>query len=228
MMAAGMEISVLSGGAAEPGLDLVAAAFQKETGHAVRIAYNMGAEGPRRMDAGDVFDVVVGGSRSLTGRLAGRVEAGAVNIGRVGLGVMVRPGAPMPDISSAEALKRALLEAECVLYTTGTSGVYIERMLGKLGIFEQVEAKTTRFPHGPELMDRVLAGTGREFAFLPVTFIQSRKAVKFVGPLPEEVQHYIEFMAVPTLQSRNKEAAWAFVRFCAGAGKPLLVANGIS
>ena len=225
--AAGVEITVLAGGAAEPGLDLVAAAFQKQTGHTVRIAYNLGALGIKRMDDGEVFDVVVQPDTIL--RATGKVEEGGIQIGRVGLGVMIRPGAPVPDISSVAALKRAVLEAQSILYTTATSGQYIEAMLKKMGIYEQVEARITRFPHGPELMDRVLRGRGKEFAFLPITFIRTdkKKGMQLVGPLPEEVQHYVEFIAVPSTMSAHKEVAWQFAHFCGGPGKPLLVANGV-
>ncbi len=230
-MAARAEITVLSGGSAEPGLDFVAAAFQKETGHAVKIAYNLGAEGRKRMDDGVVFDVVVQSSETLKRnfRVTGKVEEGGISIGRVGLGVMVRPGAPLPDISSAEALKHAVLEAQSILYTTETSGQHIEGMLKKMGIFEQAEAKTTRYPHGPELMDRVLRGQDKEFAFLSINAIRTykEKGLVLVGPLPEEVQYYYDFVAVPSTNSTNKEVAWQFVRFCGGPGKPLLVANGI-
>ena len=226
----GVEITVMSGGSAEPALDFVAAAFHKETGHAVRIAYNTGARGRKRVEDGEVFDVLVVASDSLKRNWGGKVEAGGTSIGRLGgLGMMIRPGLPLPDISSLEALRSALLEAESVLYTEETSGLYIEGMLRKMGIVEQVEAKTTRYRNGPSLMDRVLNGTGKEFGFLSINAIGTykEKGLVLVGPLPEEVQYYYELIAVPLRNSTNKEVAWQFVRFCGGPGKPLLVANGL-
>ncbi len=229
----GTEITVMSSGSAEPGLDFVAAAFKKETGHVVKISFNLGAQGPRRMDDGEVFDVVVATSNAIkrSFRPTGLVEEGGISIGRVGIAATVRPGAPVPDISSVEALKRAVLEAESILITSETSGLYIEAMLRKMGIYEQVEAKITKdLPNGPSLMDRLLSGKGREFAFLSPNAIRTykEKGLVLVGPLPEEVQFYREFMAVPTAKSTNKEVAWEFARFCGGPGKPLLVANGFS
>jgi molybdate transport system substrate-binding protein len=220
----------MSGGSAEPALNFVAAAFQKKTGHAVKIAYNTGAGGRKRVEDGEAFDVLVVASDSLKRNWVGNVEEGGISIGRLGgLGMMVRAGVPLPNISSVEALKRALLEAESVLYTEETSGLYIEGMLKKMGIYEQVEAKTTRYRNGPSLMDRVLNGTGKEFGFLSVNAIGTykEKGLVLVGPLPEEVQYYYELIAAPLTRSKNKEVAWEFVRFCGGPGKPLLAANGI-
>jgi len=227
-----VEITVMSGGAVEPGLDFVAAAFQKETGHAVRITYNQGAKGNKRIHDGEIFDVLVATKASIGKNFlgTGKIEEGGIDIGRVGVGMMVRAGAPVPDISSVEALKRAVLEAESVLYTEETSGFYIEEMLRKMAIAEAVNAKTERFHNGPALMDRVLKGKGREVGFLPINAIRTYqdKGVVLVGPLPEAVQYYLEFVAVPTTRTPHKEVAWQFARFCGGPGRPLLAAHGVA
>ena len=228
---AGAKLNVITSGSAEPGLELVAAAFQQATGHEVKITCGTWVQGKKRMDAGEIFDVVVASSDSLKNyRAAGKVEEGGVTLGRVGIGVMIRPGAPVPDISSAEALKRSVLEADSVLYTTVTSGQYIAGMLKKMGIFEQAEAKATRLDTGSLTMDYVLRGKGREFAFGPIAEILTykEKGLVLVGPLPNEVQHFVVLIAVPSTQSTNREVAREFVRFCAGPGKTLLVAKGIN
>src|SRR5690242_11004346 len=115
-------ISIMSSGSAEPALGFVAAEFHRETGHAVSITYNLGAEGSKRLGAGDNFDVLVATSNSIKRSYgpSGLVESDGVSIGRVGLGVMVRPGLAVPDISSARALRNVALEAERVLITTET------------------------------------------------------------------------------------------------------------
>jgi molybdate transport system substrate-binding protein len=160
----------------------------------------------------------------------GKVEPGGVGIGRAGLGVLIRQGAPRPDISTVQALRQSVLDAESLLYTLETSGQNIERMLKKLGVHEQADAKASRYPHGPELMDALLKGKGAEFGFLSINAIRTYqdKGVQLVGPLPEEVQFYYDFVAVPSSNSRRKDIAWQFAHFCAGPGKPLLVANGIN
>src|SRR5258705_10030584 len=94
------EIRVLSAGAVEPGLRAAAAAFQKQTGHEVNIAFNTAPEIRKRIGAGEAFDVVIAPPAALD-EFAGKVTGDRANLGRVGLGVAVRPGAPVPEISSS-------------------------------------------------------------------------------------------------------------------------------
>ena len=229
-VAAGAQITVISGGAAEPGLNAAAAAFQKETGHVVKVIYNTTPQMIKRIGGGEIFDVVIAPPAAVKDFAAtGKVEEGGVNVGRVGIGIMVRPGAPVPDISSVEAVKRAVLEAESVLYNRASSGLYIEGMLKKMGIYEQAEAKAARYATGAETMDHVLRGKGKEFGFGPITeiLLYKEKGLVLVGPLPAEVQNYTAYTAVAMTKGTNKEVAQAFVRFCGGPSKPLFVAAGI-
>ena len=108
-------------------------------------------------------------------------------MGRVGLGVAVRPGAPVPDISSSEALKRSVLQAESIVFNRASTGIYLENLLKKMGVYEQVEAKTTRYPDAAAVMEHLLKGKGKEFGFGPITeiLLQREKGLKLVGPLPE-------------------------------------------
>jgi molybdate transport system substrate-binding protein len=106
------EITVMSGGAVEPGLKAAAAAFEKESGHQVKITFNTTPQMCKRIAAGDTFDVVVAPPAAVKEfTAAGKVEAGGVDIGRVGSGVAVRPGAPVPAIATGEDIKKTVLEA---------------------------------------------------------------------------------------------------------------------
>lgn len=225
------EISVLSGGAIEPGLKAAAAAFQKETGHAVKITFNTTPQMRKRVGGGDTFDVVIAPPKAIEEfASAGKVEGDRVNVGRVGLGVTIRPGAPVPDISSAEALKKSVLEAESIVFNRASSGLYFESLLKKMGIYEQVESRSARYPTGAAVMEHVLNGKGREIGFGPMTeiLLYKEKGLRLVGPLPAEVQNYTSYTAVPMTGMPNAEAARAFVRFLGGpTGKPLFVSAGI-
>ena len=224
------QISVMSSGSAEPGLDFVAAAFHQKTGHAVKIVYNTGARGKQRLQEGD-FDVVIATSNAIERmfRPAGLVENGGSPIGRAGIGITVRPGVAAPDLSSADALKRAVVAADSLLITTETSGMYIEGILKKMQIYEQVQVKITRSRSAPELVDRLIAGSGNEIGVLPINAIRSHKdkGAVLVGPLPEAVQFYREFIAVPTSNSTRKELAREFVSYCAGPGRALFAEHGL-
>src|SRR6266702_858914 len=200
------EIRVLSAGAVEPGLRAAAAAFKKQSGHDVNITFNTAPEIRKRIGGGDALDEFAG---------TGKVAADRASLGRVGLGVAVRPGAAVPDISSADALKRSVLQADSIVFNRASSGIYFENLLKKMGIYEQVEARTTRYPDAAAVMEHLLKGKGREIGFGPVTeILQHReKGLKLVGPLPPEVQNYTSYSAAPTTAAANSELARVVVRY---------------
>jgi molybdate transport system substrate-binding protein len=223
------EIKVLSAGAIEPGLRAAAAAFKKQSGHDVNITFNTAPQIRKRVGSGDAFDVVIAPPAALD-EFAGKVAADRVDVGRVGLGVAVRPGAPVPDISSAEALKRSALQAESIVFNRASTGIYFENLLKKMGIYEQLEARTTRYADGASVMEHVLKGKGREIGFGPVTeiLLHREKGLKLVGPLPPEVQNYTSYSAVPMTAAANAELAGVFVRYLGSPeGKALFVAAGV-
>jgi molybdate transport system substrate-binding protein len=229
-MAPAAEITVLSGGAIEPGLKAAAAAFEKATRYTVKVTFNTTPQIVKRIGGGDTFDVVIAPPAAVKELSAvGKVEGGGVNVGRVGLGVVVRPGAPVPDISNAEAIKRAVLDAESIVFNRASSGLYFEGLLKKMGIYEQIESRTSRYADGASVMEHLLKGKGKEVGFGPITEIlqYKEKGLRLLGPLPAEIQNYTSYIAVPMSASSNKEAAQAFVRFLGGPGKPLFVAAGI-
>jgi len=230
-LAPAAEITVLSSGAVEPGMKAAAMAFEKETRHTVKIAYNTAPQIAKRVAAGDSFDLVIAPPGAIKEfAQAGKVDGGGVDLGRVGSGVAVRPGAPVPDISSADAIKRAVLEADSIVFNRASTGLYIENLFRKMGLYEQIESKTTRYPDAGAVMEHVAKGKGREIAFGPITEILlfKDKGVHLVGPLPAEIQNYTSYVAVPMTAGTNKDAAQAFMRFLGGpAAKTLFVAAGI-
>ncbi len=225
------EIRVLSAGAVEPGLRAAAAAFKKQSGHDVRITFNTAPEIRKRIGGGEAFDVVIAPPAALDEFAgAGKVTTDRANLGRVGLGVAVRPGAAVPDISSSEALKRSVLQADSIVFNRASSGIYFENLLKKMEIYEQVQAKTTRYADGAAVMEHVLKGKGREIGFGPVTeILQHReKGLKLVGPLPLEVQNYTSYSAAPMTAAANAELARALVRYLGSPeSKALFVGAGI-
>lgn len=225
------EIQVLSAGAIEPGLKAVAAAFQRETGHEVRITFNTAPQLRKRIAAGEAWDVVIAPPAVVEEFVkTGRAAAERVHVGRVGLGVAVRPDAPVPDVSNAEALKRTVLEADSLVFNRASTGLYFEGLLKKMGVYEQVEGKTARYPDGASVMEHLLRGKGKEVGFGPVTEILlfRDKGLRLVGPLPADLQNYTSYTAVPTAGGPDAAAASAFVRYLGSpAGKALFVAAGI-
>jgi molybdate transport system substrate-binding protein len=123
-----------------------------------------------------------------------------------------------------------LLDAESVVYNRASSGVYIESMLKKLGVYEHIEAKLTRYDDGTAVMHHLMQGKGKEFGFGGITDIlmYRDKGLQLVGPLPEEIQNYTSYTAALITAAANPDAAKAFLRYLASpAGKALFAANGI-
>ncbi|MFZ9150631.1 MAG: substrate-binding domain-containing protein, partial [Burkholderiales bacterium] len=124
------EITVISGGAIEPGLKSAAAAFEKQTGHKVNITFNTTPQMTKRVAAGDTFDVIIAPPAAVKQfAAAGKVEAGGVDVGRVGSGVAVRPGAPVPPIATGEDIKKAVLEADSIVFNTASNGIDFENLV---------------------------------------------------------------------------------------------------
>ena len=227
---AAAEITVLSAGAIEPGLRAAAAAFERQTGHVVKISFATAPQIATRVGGGEACDVVIAPPAILeefarTGKVGERVT-----VGRVGLGVVVRPGAPVPDISNAEALKRSVLAAESLVFNRASTGLYFETLLKNMGIYEQVAAKTTRYPDGASVLEHVLKGQGREVGFGAITEIMlyRDKGLRLVGPLPAEVQNYTSYTAAPMTAAANAEVARGFVLHLGSpASKALFAAAGI-
>ena len=225
------EITVLSGGAIEAGLKAAAAAFEKQTGHKVEITFNTTPQMRKRVDAGDTVDVMVAPPDAIAEfAKAGKVEVGGVSVGRVGSGVAVRPGAPVPAIATAEDIRKTVLEAQSIVFNRASTGLYFERLLKEWGIYGQVEDKVVRYTTGAEVMAHVLKGKGKEVGFGPITeiLLEKDRGLILVGPLPPEIQNYTSYTAVPMTASTQKEVALAFVTFLGGpVGRPLFVSAGI-
>lgn len=225
-------LAVLSAGAIEPGLKAAAAAFEKQNGHAVKITFNTAPELKKRMESNPAFDVVIAPPAAIGEfAAAGKLAETRANVGRVGMGVAVRDGAPAPNISSAEALKRSVLAADSLVFNRASTGLYLEGLLRKMDVYTQVEAKTTRYPDGAAVMEHVIKGKGGEIGFGAITeiLLYQGKGLKFVGPVPAEVQNYTSYTAAPLASGKQQALAQEFVSFLSGpVGKPLFVAAGVT
>jgi molybdate transport system substrate-binding protein len=206
------DIRVLSTHAVLDALNELGPKFERATGHRLSIGYDPAKAVKRQIENGAAFDVAIV-TRPVFDDLAAQgkilLETRA-DIGRWGLGVAVRKGAPKPDIATTEAFKRALLATKSVVRSTeGTSGIYFEKLLDRLGIAEAMRDKVKLGPSGrvAELVARGEADMAvQQIAeLLPVTGAQ------YVGPFPPELQLYSEFAAGVASASKHREAAKAFI-----------------
>ena len=207
------QITVMSGAAVEAGLVIAVEAFRQQTGNNVQIVFATTPEISGRIGAGETPDVVIATPAALDDLVkSGKIEGTArVPVGRVGIGVAIREGAPKPDVSTTDALKRAVLDADSVIYNRASSGLFVESLLQRLGLAEQIQGKTKRYA-GTDMIEPLIKGKGNEIGFMPVAEILHfrNRGLQLAGPLPEDVQNYTSYAAQPASKSA---VAMAFVRF---------------
>src|SRR5215472_10188868 len=147
-MAAAADVKVLSAGVVEPGLLLAAEQFKRASGNEIKIQFNTAPQLAKRMAEGEVADILIAPAGVLDEQAKnGKISMqGHLTLGRVGAGVVVRSDAPGPEIATTDALKRAMLSADSIVYNTASSGLYLEKLFERIGIAEQIKAKTTRYP----------------------------------------------------------------------------------
>src|SRR5207244_6908917 len=157
------EIRVMHGGAFTQVITGIVPDFEKQTGHKVTLERETVGELTKRIEAGRPFDLAILTPGAIE-RFAkkGKIAAGSrVNLARVGVGVVVKAGAPAPDISTVEAFKRALIAAKSVAYIDpaagGSSGIYVANLLEKLGIADQIKPKA-KLKQGGYVADLIKAG----------------------------------------------------------------------
>jgi len=195
----------------------VAELFRKEAGGEVKVKFATAPAILQRVGGGEAADVVIAPPAVVDELVkAGKLEgAGRAVVGRVGVGVVVRDGAAKPDMSSTEALKRALIDARSVVYNKASTGLYLEKLFERLGVGAEVRAKETRFADGASVIEHVIHGTGNEIGFGAITEIAlyRDKGAQFVGPLPAEAQNYTSYVAAPAAAPANRDGAAAFLKF---------------
>ncbi len=226
------EIKVLSAGAVEPGIEAFAHQLKRDTGHDLKILFNPAPQIAKRLAAGEVYDILISPPAAVDQALKdGKVVAeGRVRVGRVGGGVHVRTNAPSPNIATAEALKQAVLAAESVVYNTASTGLYLDKLFGEMGILEQIKPKSTRYANGASVLEHVIKGKDNEIGFGAITEIRmyEPKGLKYVGPLPAEVQNYTNYDAVLMTGATASDAARQVLKIMAApASKAIFVKAGV-
>lgn len=134
-------------------------------------------------------------------------------LGRIGVGVFVKRGAPLPDITTEAALRQALLDAGSIVYTQGSSGQYVSELVSRLGIERQIAAKTIRTPDADTALARVAAGTDRMLGLGAVTVIRAHetRGTQLVAPLPDHLQNFTEYFAAIRAEAVTPDVAKAFL-----------------
>jgi len=215
------EVKVMTSGAFTAAYLAIVPEFERATAHTVTTAFgaSMGSAPdsiPSRLQRGEPVDVVIMADTALEDLIKqGKVAAGSrVDLVRSSIGVAIRAGAPRPDISSVDALRRALLNAKSIAYSASASGVYVStELFQRLGIADQVMSKSRRIDSAR--VGAVVARGDAEIGFQQISELLPVPGIDYVGPLPPEVQKVTTFSAGIASSSKHPDAASALITFLA-------------
>jgi molybdate transport system substrate-binding protein len=215
------DLVVFSAGAVESAIRTLANHYEREVGRDVEVSFGTGPELTKRLAAGAAADVLVAPANVMAHAMkSGKVIAETqTEVARVGVGVVVRRGAPSPSVATLDALKDALRRADSVVYNEASTGQYLDKLFERIGILDDIKSKTTRYVSAAQVLEHVIRGSRNEIGFGPITEIRDYepKGLTFVGPLPSEVQHFTAYLAAVMNDARAPDAARDFVRFLTSA-----------
>ncbi len=207
----------------------LAAHYQQLAGRPVASESAGGVDVAKRVRAGEAIDVVVLAANVIDQLIEqGKLVAGSrVDLVKSGIAVAVRSGAAQPDITSEDALRRAVLAARTLSYSTGPSGVYLEGLFERWGIYESIRARIVQAPPGVPVGSLVERGEV-ELGFQQLSELLHLPGIAVVGPLPPEIQSITTFSAGISAGSAQPEAARALVAFMHGpAAEPAKRRHGM-
>jgi molybdate transport system substrate-binding protein len=194
----------------------LAQAYERDSGNTVKLEFGTAGALQKRAVAGDAADVAIVTAAGLDelvkqGKIVGSSKH---SVGKVGVGVAVRAGAPKPDISTPDAFKQAMLHARSVMYADpalgGQSGIHVARVFERLGIAGEMKPKSRLRPGAPEGLAEVAKGE-IEVGLGQMSEIVAAKGVTLVGPLPSALQNTLTFSAGRMMASREAAAADRFI-----------------
>lgn len=228
------EVRVMISGGLSAAYNALVPEFERSTGNKVITAYgpSMGTTAnaiPMRLERGEPADVLI-----LVGYALGElikqgkvVPDSRVDLVNSKIGIAVKAGAPKPDISSADALKRALLAAKSVAYSDSASGVYVStEMFAKLGIADEMKDKAKKIPATP--VAEIVARGDAEIGFQQFSELKPIAGIDIVGPLPDDLQKVTVFSAGIASVSKEPEAGKALIKFLASpAAKDAIIRSGL-
>ena len=209
-----VELKLIAGGSLTGLLKELGPQFEKTTGHKLAIHFDSTPNIIARINSGAPFDlaaVPVDVFKDATAQ--GHFAPGPmVDIARVGYGIIVRTGAPKPDISTPDAFRKALLDAKSIASVPASAaGAYIAKVYERLGIAEDMKAKT-RVQSAPTAIAPAVAKGDAELGIF-LTNVLNAAGVELVGPFPADLQQELLFSAAVAADSKETDAAKAFIDY---------------
>jgi len=212
-MAHAAELKVLAGGSTTGWLNELSSQFERATGHKVTIHFDS-TPNLIKQATSTPFDLgVVPVDVFRNAEAKARFAAGpTIDIARVGYGVIVRAGAPKPDIGSPDAFKKALLDAKSITYLPASAaGAYVTSVFERLGVADAVKAKTVAQTSPGDIAKAVAKGDAELGLFL--INVLMAQGVELAGPFPGELQNDLVFTAAVAADTKEADAAKSFIAF---------------
>lgn len=168
----------------------------------------------KELDGGTAADLVILTAEAIEELIArGKVVPGSrVDLAKSGVGVGVKSGAPKPDISTTEALKKTILAARSIGYSTGPSGVYVTGLFQRLGVADEIKGRLKQTPTGV-FVGSIIASGEAEIGFQQISELSHFAGVDYVGPLPADVQQFTMFSSGIIVGAKDADGAKALVKF---------------
>jgi molybdate transport system substrate-binding protein len=228
------EIDAMITTAMKAAIEEIVPPFERASGHMLRVVYGPSGGLARRFNRGEPADLIVVDGKVLDELIKqGKVAPGRTDVARTGIGIAVRKGAPKPDVSSADALRRALLAAKSIGHTApaggGVTAAHIIGVFEKLGIAAEVTPKVKLAAGGPNGRVSVLVSSGEaEIGLQQVSELMSNPEVEVIGMLPAELQQITIYSAGVTANAREAEAAKSLIKaLTTPSAAPIYKAKGL-
>ena len=227
-MANAAEIRVLSSNAIKEAYLELVPQFEKASEHKVTTTWAPTVDIMKRMAAGETFDLVIMSADGIEKLIAdGKLVGSRTDLVKSGIGIAVRQGAAKPDVSSRDAVIKALRAAKSISYSTGPSGLYLAGLFERLGIADEVKPKLKVVTPGVPVGTLVASGEA-EIGFQQISELLPVAGIEYLGPLPADIQHTTVFAGALHTGATHSEAAKALVKFItAPAAVPVIRSKGL-
>lgn len=211
-------LKLLSSMATRELLNELAARYERSTGQPVMAEAAGGVDVAKRVRAGESVDIVVLASAAIDSLIAaGSLLPGSrVDLVKSGVAIAVREGAPQPDVGSEEAVKRAVSGARTLSYSTGPSGVYLEKLFERWGILQDIRSRIVVPPPGVPVGSLVANGSV-ELGFQQLSELMTLPGIKVIGPLPPEIQTITVFSGGVSSGCERAELGRALLSYMASS-----------
>ena len=208
------EILIMSDTPVAAALGRIGDLFHQSSGNDIKFVFGLSPALHKKVTEDEPCDVLISQPNFISDLVtSGKITADLhPTIAKVGIGLFMRANAQAPDVSTVDAFRQALLNADALVFSNVAAGNYFATVLDRLGISNAVKDKVVR-ASPPEVVARVLQGKGSEIGVMVVTLIKADKRLQLIGTLPAEFQSYLVYTAARLTSAHSPEVAGEFIDF---------------